>query len=219
MPTTKNPAPQTRLCLIEDHVVFRESLCEALESVSHFKIQSVLSNAEDALEYLKESEAPDVLILDLGLPGMDGLDAIPLIRKIAPDTKILVLTVFENKARVFQALGAGASGYLIKSDGLDAIVQGILDACHGTSPLSAEIATMVFNTFSNFKPALPENDLSERESQVLQELSKGLSRKQVAESLNLSRHTISTHIRSIYHKLQVHNVSGAISKAQSMGII
>jgi DNA-binding NarL/FixJ family response regulator len=219
MTELEKPTAPTRICLIEDHADFREALLEALESTGRFDICATLSNAEDALEYLKESAAPDVLILDLGLPGMDGIEAIPLIRQTAPATTVLVLTVFDNKARVFQALGAGASGYLIKSDGLKAIVQGIEDACHGISPLSAEIAKMVFDTFSNFKPSSPETELSERESGVLKQLAEGLSRQEVADKLSVSKHTVSTHIRNIYQKLQVHNVSGAISKASSMGII
>lgn len=208
-----------RICLIEDHADFREALSEALVSSGRFEIDATLSNAEDALEYLREATPPEVLILDLGLPGMDGLEAIPLIRRAAPETKILVLTVFDNKARVFQALGAGASGYLIKSDGLKAIVQGIVDASHGIAPLSSEIAKMVFDTFSNFKPASPEAELTERETEVLKSLADGLSRQEAADELCLSKHTINTHIRTIYQKLQVHNVSGAISKAASMGII
>ncbi|WP_372808507.1 response regulator [Pontiella sp.] len=219
MTEPEKPTAPTRICLIEDHADFREALLEALESTGRFDICATLSNAEDAFEFLKESAAPDVLILDLGLPGMDGIDAIPLIRKAAPETTVLVLTVFDNKARVFQALGAGASGYLIKSDGLKAIVQGIEDACHGIAPLSAEIAKMVFDTFANFKPASPETELSERETDVLKLLAEGLSRQEVADKLNVSKHTVSTHIRNVYQKLQVHNVSGAISKASSMGII
>ncbi len=208
-----------RICLIEDHADFREALSEALVSSGRFEIDATLSNAEDALEYLREAPPPEVVILDLGLPGMDGLEAIPLIRRAAPETKLLVLTVFDNKARVFQALGAGASGYLIKSDGLKAIVQGIVDASHGIAPLSSEIAKMVFDTFSNFKPASPEAELTERETEVLKSLADGLSRQEAADELCLSKHTINTHIRTIYQKLQVHNVSGAISKAASMGII
>lgn len=219
MMQTEKPSVLPQVCLIEDHADFRDALREALEETERFDVRTALSNAEDALDFLQDSEAPDILILDLGLPGMDGIDAIPLLRKAAPETKILVLTVFDNKARVFQALGAGASGYLIKSDGLTAIVQGIEDACHGISPLSAEIAKMVFDTFANFKPASPEEDLSEREAEVLKLLAEGLSRKAVADQLFVSKHTVSTHIRNIYQKLQVHNVSGAISKASSMGII
>jgi DNA-binding NarL/FixJ family response regulator len=219
MKNSQLPPKRIRIALVEDHADFREALCEALESAGRFNIDATLSNAEDAFDYLKDSEPPEILILDLGLPGMDGLDAIPLIRKAAPQTKILILTVFDNKARVFQALGAGASGYLIKSDGLKAIVQGIEDASHGIAPLSAEIARMVFDTFSNFKPASPEEDLSERETEVLNLLAEGLSRQATADQLFVSKHTVSTHIRNIYQKLQVHNLSGAINKASSMGII
>lgn len=219
MPFQKDETSIKRICLLEDHVEYRESLLEALESVEQFEIAAVFSNAEDALEHLEASEAPDVLIIDLGLPGMDGLDAILKICEIAPETKILVLTVFDNKQRVLQALGAGASGYLVKADGMKAIVKGIEDICHGISPLSAEIASMVFNTFTNVKPASEENDLSEREKDVLVELSKGLSRKQVADQLDISIHTVNTHVRTIYQKLQVHNVSGAIRKASAAGVL
>lgn len=219
MTTTEHNTALPRVYLVEDHADFREALREALEETDRFEIHATFSNAEDALDDLKDAVAPDILILDLGLPGMDGIDAIPLLRKAAPEAKILVLTVFDNKARVFQALGAGASGYLIKSDGLNAIVQGIEDACHGIAPLSAEIAKMVFDTFSNFKPASQEEDLSEREAEVLNLLAEGLSRQETADKLYVSIHTVSTHIRNIYQKLQVHNVSGAVSKASSMGII
>ena len=208
-----------RICLVEDHIEYRESLEEALNSTEELTVEQVFSNAEDALEYLKQGTAPDIIVLDIGLPGMDGLSAIPQMRQTAPETTLLLLTVYDNKPQVFQALGAGASGYLVKSDGIDAIVKGILDICHGISPLSADIATMVFNTFSKFKPSSPENDLSDREKDVLTALSKGLSRKQVAEELHISLHTVNTHIRTIYQKLHVHNVSGAISKASSLGIL
>lgn len=219
MTNPKSTSPRIRVYLIEDHAEFRETLRETLESTERFEIEAALSNVEDALEQLQETTPPDVLVLDLGLPGMDGIDAIPLLRAAAPDTKILILTVFDNKARVFQALGAGANGYLIKSDGLNAIVQGIEEATRGIAPLSADIAKMVFNTFSNFKPASPEAALSERETEVLKELAEGLSRQDVAAKLHVSKHTVDTHIRTIYRKLQVHNVSGAVSKASSMGII
>ena len=219
MAKSKNDTEPISVVFIEDHSDFRTALREALESTEQFNVYAALSNAEDAFEYLEHAAPPDVLILDLGLPGMDGIDAIPLLRKAAPEAKILILTVFDNKARVFQALGAGAEGYLIKSDGLDAIVQGIVEAFHGIAPLSAEIAKMVFNTFSNFKPASPETELSERETEVLKHLADGLSRQDAAEKLHISKHTINTHIRTIYMKFQVHNVSGAISKASSMGII
>jgi len=211
--------PATTLYLVEDHIEFRNTLSEELEDVENVQVCAALSNAEDLLDLLKKETAPDVIILDLGLPGMDGLEVIPLVRQAAPSTKILVLTVFENKTRVFQALGAGASGYLIKSSGLDAIVQGISDACHGISPLSADIAKMVFDTFSKFKPNSVENDLSGRESEIVKCLSEGQSRKQVASGLGVSIHTVNTHIRNIYEKLQVHNVSGAIQKASEMGVI
>lgn len=168
--------------------------------------------------HFRSTEKPDVLVLDLGLPGMDGIDAIPKFHELCPEVKILVLTVFENKTRVFQALGAGAAGYLIKSGGLKAITQGIEDAHQGISPLSSEIAHMVFATFKAFKPTNPDAEITERETEVLQQLANGETRILIADNLNVSRHTVDSHIRNIYRKLQVHNVSGAIKKAAELGI-
>lgn len=219
---TKPPSPKNEpihVCIVEDHAVYRDALCDAIESREQFVIDDAFSTAEDLFEYLEDETPPDLVILDLGLPGTSGIDAIPVIKRIAPTTMALVLTVYNNKAKVFQALGAGASGYLIKSSGMDAIVSGIEDAYHGISPLSAEIAAMVFNTFSQIEPQTTEATLSKREIEVIEQLAKGLSRQEVAESLSISFHTINTHIRKIYEKLQVHNLSGALSKAASMKII
>lgn len=211
--------PTTHVCLLEDHADFRETLCEAIESVGMFAIDATFSNAEALFDYLGNTTPPDIIILDLGLPGMSGIEAIPKIKQLAPQTMTLVLTVYNNKAKVLQALGAGASGYLIKSSGLKAIVSGIEDAYHGISPLSADIAKMVFDTFSHIKPLAIEAELSKREVEVLEQLAAGNSRQETADGLSVSINTINTHIRHIYEKLQVHNLSGAVSKAASMKII
>ena len=215
----EEPSKPIHVCLVEDHADFRETLCESIESHSYFVVDAQFSTAEDFFEHLEEATPPDIVILDLGLPGISGIEAIPEIKRRSPGTMALVLTVYNNKEKVFQALGAGASGYLIKSSGLSAIVSGIEDAYHGISPLSAEIAQMVFNTFSQVKPQEEATKLSEREIEVLEQLSSGLGRQETAEKLCVSINTINTHIRHIYKKLQVHNLSGALSKSSSMGLI
>ncbi len=219
IPSPEDPNEPIKACIVEDHIDFRTILCDAMKSTDRLHCQAAFSNVEDLFDHLKEAEHPDLIILDLGLPGMDGIDAISHLRRLAPETQILVLTVFDNKTRVFQALGAGASGYLIKSDDLHVTVQGIEDAYNGICPLSKEIAQMVFATFSKFKPVSPEAELSAREIDVLEQLSKGKSRQEAADSLFISKHTINTHIRTIYRKLQVHNVSGAVSRAAEIGIL
>ncbi|BDS05913.1 DNA-binding response regulator [Oceaniferula spumae] len=220
MSTKQNPSEPINVCIVEDHIDYRTILSDAMASTDRLRCQEAFSNVEDILDHLKEgSNAPDIIILDLGLPGMDGIDAIPLLREAAPQTQVLVLTVFDNKTRVFQALGAGASGYLIKSDDLDVTIQGIEDAYNGIAPLSAEIAHMVFATFSKFKPSSPDEQLSSREIAVLSQLETGASRQEAADALGISIHTISTHIKTIYRKLQVHNVSGAVSEAIAKGLI
>ncbi|MGJ8651250.1 MAG: response regulator [Opitutaceae bacterium] len=213
------PAKTIRICIIEDHTDFRKTLIAAIDSTETLTCEASFSNAEDAFEYFKSNPKPDVLVLDLGLPGIDGIEAIPQFCELSSEMKVLVLTVFENKTRVFQALGAGASGYLMKSSGLKSIVQGIEDAYNGIAPLSSEIAQMVFATFKAFKPATPEADISGREAEILKQLAEGDTRIAISETLQVSRHTVDSHIRNIYRKLQVHNVSGAIKKAAEMHII
>jgi DNA-binding NarL/FixJ family response regulator len=218
IPASTPTSSRISVCIIEDHSDYRKTLLQAINSSKSLTCNASFSNAEDALAHFADAPQPDVLVLDLGLPGIDGIDAIPKFCELCPETKILVLTVFENKTRVFQALGAGASGYLIKSGGLKAITQGIEDAYNGIAPLSAEIAHMVFATFKAFKPTSPDSEITEREAEVLQQLANGETRIIIADNLNVSRHTIDSHIRNIYRKLQVHNVSGAIKKAAELGI-
>lgn len=217
-PTVEPISSPIRVCIIEDHADYRNTLLQAIKTTETLSCESSFSNAEDALEELKEGLKPDVLVLDLGLPGIDGIDAIPKFCQLCPNAKILVLTVFENKTRVFQALGAGAAGYLIKSGGIKSIIQGIEDAHRGISPLSSEIAHMVFATFKTFKPVDPDAEITEREAEVLQQLASGETRIKIAENMEVSRHTVDSHVRNIYRKLQVHNVSGAIKKADELGI-
>ncbi|WPJ95699.1 response regulator transcription factor [Coraliomargarita algicola] len=219
MATPPSDSSPINVCIIEDHSDFRNTLRAAINAAPSLQCNAAFSNAEDAFEYLNESGAPDIIVLDLGLPGMDGIEAIPKLRELAPETKVLILTVFENKTRVLQALGAGASGYLMKASGIKSIIQGIEDAHNGIAPLSAEIAQMVFATFRAFKPVSHEAEISDREVEVLQKLADGATRIEVADQLHVSRHTIDSHIRNIYRKLQVHNVSGAITKAAAMHII
>jgi len=184
-PTSEHPIS---ICIVEDHVDYRNILEDTIISSERLHCQASFSNIEDILDYLKEEDSlPHIIILDLGLPGMDGIEAIPHLKKATPDTLILVLTVFDNKTRVFQALGAGASGYLIKSDDLEITIQSIEDAYNGIAPLSSEIAQMVFNTFSKFKPASASEQLSDREIDVLKAMSTGISRQEAADALSIAK--------------------------------
>jgi len=160
-----------------------------------------------------------MIILDLAIPDMDSIDGIPKLREAAPDTTILVLTESNKKAQVFQALGSGASGYLIKSDDMDVIMKAIKAAQSGIALLSNEIAEMVFATFSSLKPINKEAKLSGREIDILQRLAHGLHRQEVADKLFISVHTVHTHVRTVYKKLKVHNLPGALNKATQMGLI
>jgi len=183
MSEKEKPKHHINICLVEDHIDYLNIFKDTIDSSDRLHCQASFSNVEDILDYFKEGNSvPDIIILDLGLPGMDGIEAIPLLRAAAEEAQILVLTVFDNKTRLFQALGAGASGYLIKSDDLDITIQGIENAFNGIAPLSAEIAQMVFATFSRFKPASVEKELSDREIDVLECMATGVSRQEAAVS-------------------------------------
>jgi DNA-binding NarL/FixJ family response regulator len=127
--------------------------------------------------------------------------------------------VYDNKPVVLQALAAGADGYLLKADGLETIMRGIREVIDGGAPLNSHIAKMILSTFSIAPPQSPDVDLTEREREILVMLSKGMIKKEIARAMNLSYHTIDSHVRNIYGKLQVHNLSGAVAKAMKYGLV
>jgi DNA-binding NarL/FixJ family response regulator len=160
-----------------------------------------------------------VILLDLDLPGVRGVKGIPMLREAFPQAKILVLTVYDHKPVVLEALAAGASGYLLKADHIQTILRGIDETVAGGAPLNSHIARMILTTFKAVRPAHPETDLTSRERETLALLAKGLIKKEIADQLGVSYHTVDTHVRNIYGKLHVHNLSGAVAKAIGLGLI
>jgi len=207
--------------IIEDHANYRSSVAAALRA--RVEISSLLdfADAESAFKRLSEisGKTPDVILLDLGLPGLHGLDAIPKFKEILPETDIVVLTVFDDKPKVFEAIASGASGYLLKSSTPSEIVQAVLQVQNGGSPLTPQIARYVLSAFSATQKKKLTTDLKPREKEILAHLADGLIKKQVAEKLNISPHTVDYHVRKIYSKLQVNTLSGAISKAVKEGLV
>ncbi len=207
------------IALIEDHYEFRAALREEIDAHEGFRCQGAYGSVPVALEALAADGDPDILVLDLGLPIVDGLVALPDLRKAMPKTKILVLTISEDRVRVLEALAAGANGYLLKTDPMERIIQGIANIARGEAPMSPAIAEIVLRTFQkSVTPGLSEI-LTSRELEVLQALSEGQPRKIVASELGISENTVNNHVRHIYEKLNVNNLSGALKKAAEGGLI
>jgi DNA-binding NarL/FixJ family response regulator len=208
-----------QICLIEDHQDYRRVLQLAIQQSGHLACDLAFSSIEACLEGTRSSKRVDVILLDLGLPGMPGVSGIPSLQKHFPAAKILVITVYDHKPVVLEALASGASGYLLKSDHLATILRGIDEVLAGGAPLNSHIARMILSTFNAVTPAAPETDLTDRERETLSLLVKGFIKKEIADQLGVSYHTVDTHVRNIYGKLQVHNLSGAVAKAMRLGLI
>jgi DNA-binding NarL/FixJ family response regulator len=202
------------IIIIEDNELLRDSLKEAINKSSNIKCSNTFSSGEAALDFIEKEElVPEIILLDIGLPGMNGIDLIPEIRKITPASKIIILTVHDDNENVFNAICAGASGYLLKDLSADKIVSSISEVMNGGAPMNSHIAKKVLNMFRDQNLKSDGYELSEREKGILSLLVDGLNKKQIAEKIFLSHHTVDSHIRNIYAKLEVHSRSSAISKA------
>ncbi|BDS05897.1 DNA-binding response regulator [Oceaniferula spumae] len=210
--------PKLRLTLIEDSMAYRKGIICAMEDRMDMELVSEFGTVEIALRSL-ETDAPDLVLLDLNLPGMTGLEAIPLIKKIVPDAKIVILTQSDKEADVLQAIGSGASGYLLKSSSMAQLIDGIKHVCAGGAILDPNLAKFIMDTLQEQLSEPASNALlTKRELEILTLIAEGLAQKQIATELGLSVHTVSEYIRNIYEKLNVPNAPSAIHKAHSMGI-
>ena len=177
-----------------------------------FRCLNAYPNAEAALADLPE-HPPDVVLMDINLPGMSGIECVACLRKVAPSLKIIMLTVFEESEQVFKALSAGAFGYLVKSNRPARILEAIREVHGGGSPMSGHIARKVVQSFQAQAAARAETDkLTARELEVLQGLSRGHPYKQIASDLGISLSTVRTYIQRIYEKLHVHSQTEAVMK-------
>ncbi|MEZ4795230.1 MAG: response regulator transcription factor [Flavobacteriaceae bacterium] len=203
-----NLTQNIRVFIVEDDGLIRNSLEQLIGGSEGFMVLGCFVSAEAALLELSEKK-PDVLLLDIDLPGMSGIEAIPKLIKIQPDLNIVMLTVHEESQTVFDSLEKGAVGYLLKSNNPKRILESIYEVFHGGAPMSPSIARRII---SSFKPNL-EIELSERELEVLHQLCRGANNREIAEDLFVSTNTIKAHIKNIYKKLHVHSRAEAVSKA------
>jgi DNA-binding NarL/FixJ family response regulator len=208
------PGRKATVWLIEDHPDSRRVLARVLNGASTMQCPCAFSSCEEALTALRSNTAPDVILLDVGLPGMSGIEGIRHLKALAPATHIIMLTVFDDQEKIFNAICAGASGYLLKNADEDAIAGAVEEVLRGGAPINPRVARLVLNMFAS-REAPPRADygLSAREREVLELVVKGMVKKEVAERLGLSYHTVDNHLRSIYAKLHVHTRGGAVAKA------
>ncbi len=210
----------TCIWILEDHEVFARQIRRLISSEDDLVCPHHFANAADLFDKLKfTNERPDILLLDLGLPRRDGLEVLGDIRILLPDVKVLILTASDDRDKVYRAICNGASGYLLKSADPDEILSGIRDVIHGASALSAPIASMILQGFARYGPVAHVDPLTSREEEVLRFLVKGLIKKEIADELSISQHTVDMHLRSVYRKLQVRSQTEAVSKALRQGIV
>jgi len=202
------------VAIIEDEKEVRLGMSYILDHTDGFKCIGAFRSYEDALDQLRV--APDVLLSDIGLPGMSGIDGVKLFKEKFPGTFIIMLTVYRDDDKIFHSICNGATGYILKKDPPSRILDAIKEVYNGGAPMSSEIALKVLTAFrmsSPQKSIAVEYDLSKREEEILNELVKGNSYKSTADHLYISIHTVRFHIRSIYEKLHVHSKSEAVVKA------
>ena len=203
------------IAIVEDLDEVREGLKNFLALSPDFKVLDTYKTGEEAAEDIPKLH-PDIVIMDINLPGMSGIDCVRAVRKKTSATQFMMFTVYENDEKVFEALKAGASGYLLKNTGLIQIVEALRELYDGGSPMSANIARkLVMNFQEQMKHESPEDiaQLSIRENETLHLLSQGLLYKEIAEQLGISTSTVRQHIHRIYEKLHVQNRTEALNKA------
>lgn len=206
------PAMTTRISIIEDDEETRQILTKIIASAPHLKLVSTYPLCAPAIAGIP-ADQPDVVLVDINLPEINGVEAVRRLKPALPDTQFLMLTVYEDPDHIFAALAAGATGYLLKSTSRTELLEAIDQIAAGGSPMSTGIARKVVQSFS--RPPAPKGELatlSPREQSVLDLLSKGYLYKEISESLGVSVPTISTYIRRIYKKLHVNSRTQAISK-------
>jgi DNA-binding NarL/FixJ family response regulator len=199
------------VAIVEDLTEVREGLAELIEADRELSLIESFENAETASQKLPVLQV-DIVLMDINLPGMSGIDCIRSIKEKCSSTQFMMFTVYENDEKVLQALLAGASGYLLKRTEPQRILESIKELNQGGSPMSSNIARKLLNVFLDKKKVNKKEILSERENTVLQLLADGLLYKEIADRLNIVHGTVRQHIHNIYEKLHVHNRTEAVNK-------
>ena len=209
-----------RIILIEDNPSYREVIGFTLTDEPDLELIAFFGAAEAALTFLEnESNYPDLVLLDIHLPGMSGVECIPRLKERCPDTRIIMLTQSNNEADVVQAIQLGAEGYLLKSSSVQDIIRGIHSVNAGEAFLDPGVAKFIVKSMHRRQTTQIQIKLSAREKEILILLGEGLLKKQIADQLGIGFHTVGDHVKHIYRKLNVPNAPAAVSKAYRSGIL
>ena len=206
------PPPLVHVWLVEDNALYREAIAEVVDSETD-SVATAFGSCEDALAALDGGARPDLVLMDIGLPGMSGVEGARRVRERAPAAPVVMLTVHQDTDTIFAALCAGASGYLLKTATPDAIVAALAEVRAGGAAMDAQTARRVLDLFATRVAPRDAYGLSEREREILLHLVDGRTKRQIAERIHLSPHTIDGHVRKIYAKLHVHSRSEVVAKA------
>lgn len=202
-----------KAAIVEDRREIREGLAMLIDGTEGFRCSGSYRSAEEALDKI-ELQLPDVVLMDIGLPGMSGIEALQILKERYPKMLLLMLTVYDDDERIFDAICAGASGYLLKKTPPAKLLESLREAVGGGAPMSPEVALRVITLFREIRP--PERadyELTPHETRLLKLFVEGHNYKTAAAELGVTVHTVSFHLRSIYDKLQVHSKSEAVAKA------
>ena len=209
----EDPSHIVKVAIIEDERDIREGLATLLRLTGGYRCSGAYRSMEEALEALK-TDLPDAALVDIGLPGMNGIEGIRLIKERHPGIRLLMLTVYEEDEFIFDALCAGACGYLLKKTAPVRLIESLREAMHGGAPMSPEVASKVIGLFRDIRPPdRAEYHLTPHELRLLKMLVEGHNYKTAAADLGVSVTTVAFHMRNIYDKLQVHSKSEAVAKA------
>jgi DNA-binding NarL/FixJ family response regulator len=210
MSATSAMTTPIRVSIVEDDEEILANLAHRIGKSRSFRLLQTFPTAEEALTHLPASK-PDVVLMDINLPGLDGIECVRQLKPRMPEVQFLMLTVYEDGNRLFKSLMAGASGYLLKRTPPDKLLAAILEVCNGGAPMTPEIARRVVQHFQQIpQPASDVQELTSREREVLEQLSKGFRYKEISDNLGMSSGTLHTHIARIYDKLHVHSRTEAV---------
>jgi DNA-binding NarL/FixJ family response regulator len=208
-----------RVAIIEDQATVREGLALLINDSPGMLCVGAWRSMEDGLPALQEAR-PHVALVDIGLPGMSGIEGIRLLKQRQPELQMLILSVYGDDDRIFNAMCAGACGYLLKKTPPERLIESLREVAAGGAPMSPEVARRVIELFRHFRPTeQAAYRLTEQETRLLNLLARGHHYKTAAAELNISVHTVAFHLRSIYEKLQVHSKSEAVAKALREGLV
>jgi DNA-binding NarL/FixJ family response regulator len=220
MPGSAGGGPDTQarvdVWVVEDNRILRESLADLLNDQADLRCPVAVGSCEEFVAALEADRIPDIVLMDIGLPGRSGIEGVTRISSVSPTSKVIILTIHGEDEKVFDAICAGASGYLLKPSNPATILDAIRDVQRGAAPINPYIARKMLGLFARLAPPKPSEidyGLTTREKGILQLLVDGLTMEQIAGELSLSYHTIGNHLRNIYRKLHVRSRSRAVAKA------